>query len=137
MPTQADYYEILGVERSATADEIKRAYRKTAMKYHPDRNPDDAEAESRFKECAEAFEVLSDAEKRQRYDQYGHEGLRGAGMHDFSGMNATDIFSMFEDLFGGDSGLGSMFGGGGRRRLLRHPVRPFRGLCFRSRRLLP
>lgn len=115
MPTQSDYYEILGVERNASADDIKRAYRKAAMKFHPDRNPDDKAAENQFKECAEAFEVLSDAEKRQRYDRYGHEGLRGAGMHDFSGMNATDIFSMFEDLFG-DTGLGSMFGGGGTRR---------------------
>jgi len=109
-----DYYEILGVERTASADEIKRAYRKCAMKYHPDRNPDDAEAEIRFKECAEAMEVLSDPEKRQRYDQFGHEGVRGQGVHDFGGMSAQDIFSMFEDAFG-DLGLGGIFGGRGRR----------------------
>jgi molecular chaperone DnaJ len=114
MATQQDYYELLGVERTATADQIKRAYRKTAMKYHPDRNPGDKEAEMRFKACAEAFEVLNDPEKRQRYDRYGHEGLRGAGMHDFSGMDATDIFSMFEDIFG-DLGFGGIFGGRGGR----------------------
>lgn len=116
MPTHADYYESLNVARDASADEIKRAYRKCAMKYHPDRNPGDAEAEKKFKQCAEAFEVLSDPEKRQRYDRYGHEGLRGAGMHDFSGMNATDIFSMFEDLFGDLGGaFGGRRGGGGPR----------------------
>jgi len=112
MATQRDYYEILGIERDASSDAIKKAYKRCAMKYHPDRNPGDAEAEQRFKECAEAFEVLSDAEKRQRYDRFGHEGLRGAGMHDFSGMGASDIFSMFEDLFG-DMGFGGGFGGRG------------------------
>ena len=98
-----DYYEILGVGKNASADEIKRAYRRMAMKYHPDKNPDDKEAEAKFKECAEAYEVLSDTEKRQRYDQFGHEGLRGAGMHDFSRMNVEDIFSMFgfDDFFSG------------------------------------
>lgn len=98
-----DYYEVLGVGKNASADEIKRAYRRMAMKYHPDKNPGDKKAESRFKECAEAYEVLSDTEKRQRYDQFGHEGLRGAGMHDFSRMNVEDIFSMFgfEDFFSG------------------------------------
>ncbi|MDH3584978.1 MAG: molecular chaperone DnaJ [Phycisphaerae bacterium] len=111
MQTKRDYYEVLGVDRKATAEEIKRAYRQCAMKYHPDRNPDDPEAAEHFKECAEAFEILGDAQKRQRYDQFGHEGLRGTGAHDFSGMDARDIFSMFEDLFG-DIGLG----GGGRRR---------------------
>lgn len=105
MASKRDYYEVLGVDRNASADDIKRAYRKLAMKYHPDRNPDDPEAEASFKECAEAFEVLSEPEKRQRYDKFGHDGLRGAGMHDFSGMNAGDIFSMFEDLFG-DMGFG-------------------------------
>jgi molecular chaperone DnaJ len=107
-----DYYQVLGVDKGTPADDIKRAYRRKAMKYHPDKNPGDKEAEARFKECAEAYEVLSDSEKRQRYDQYGHEGLRGAGMHDFSHMNVDDIFSMFgfDDFFGG------MFGGGGRRR---------------------
>ncbi|MEX0742291.1 MAG: DnaJ domain-containing protein, partial [Phycisphaeraceae bacterium] len=103
MSTQRDYYEILGVERQASSDEIKRAYRRCAMKYHPDRNPDDPDASAQFKECAEAFEVLSDADKRQRYDRFGHEGLRGTGMHDYGHMNASDIFSMFEDLFGSDA----------------------------------
>lgn len=112
MPAQRDYYEILGVERTATVDEIKRAYRKCAMKYHPDRNPGDAEAEAKFKECAEAMEVLGDAERRQRYDRFGHEGVRGQGMHDFGGMSAADIFSMFEDAFG-DLGLDGIFGGRG------------------------
>ena len=117
MASPSDYYEVLGVDRNASADDIKRSYRKLAMKYHPDRNPDDKEAEAKFKECAEAFEVLSDPEKRQRYDKFGHEGLRGAGMHDFSGMNAGDIFSMFEDLFGdmGFGGFGGQRGGAGPR----------------------
>jgi molecular chaperone DnaJ len=107
-----DYYEVLGVDKNASADDIKRSYRRMAMKYHPDKNPDDKDAEAKFKECAEAYEVLSDANKRQRYDQFGHEGLRGAGMHDFSRMNVEDIFSMFgfDDFFGG------IFGGGRGRR---------------------
>ncbi|MEX2219027.1 MAG: molecular chaperone DnaJ [Phycisphaerales bacterium] len=113
MPTTRDYYEILGVVRTADGEEIKRAYRRLAMKYHPDRNPGDAEAEGRFKECAEAYEVLSDAQLRARYDQFGHEGLRGRGAaaHDFSRMNAEDIFSMFNDIFG--AGFGGFGGGGG------------------------
>ncbi len=119
MPTTRDYYEVLGVERTADGEEIKRAYRRLAMKHHPDRNPDDAEAEAAFKECAEAYEVLSDDQKRKIYDQYGHEGLRrGAGgasaAHDFSRMNVEDIFSMFNDIFGG--GGGGFGGGGGRAR---------------------
>ncbi len=114
MATKRDYYEVLGVEREASVDVIKKAYKRAAMKNHPDRNPGDAEAEARFKEAAEAFEVLNDPEKRQRYDRFGHEGLRGAGMHDFSGMGASDIFSMFEDLFG-DLGFGGGFSGRGRR----------------------
>ena len=116
-----DYYEVLGVSKNASADEIKRAYRRMAMKYHPDKNPDDKEAEAKFKECAEAYEVLSDPEKRQRYDQFGHEGLRGAGMHDFSRMNVEDIFSMFgfDDFFGG------IFGTRGRRAT--RPAGPARG----------
>jgi molecular chaperone DnaJ len=107
MPAQRDYYEILGVERSADAEEIRRAYRRMAMKYHPDRNPGDAEAEARFKEAAEAYEVLSDAQKRERYDRFGHEGLRmggGPATHDFSRMDVSDIFSMFEEIFGGMGG---------------------------------
>lgn len=106
-----DYYQVLGVDKGASADDIKRAYRRKAMKYHPDKNPGDKKAEASFKECAEAYEVLSDGEKRQRYDQFGHEGLRGSGMHDFSHMNVDDIFSMF----GFDDFFGSMFGGGRRR----------------------
>ncbi|MHC4744605.1 MAG: molecular chaperone DnaJ [Planctomycetota bacterium] len=107
-----DYYEVLGVKKDASADDIKRSYRRLAMKYHPDKNPGDKEAETKFKECAEAYEVLSDSQKRQRYDQFGHDGLRGTGMHDFSRINAEDIFSMFglDDLFGG------IFGGGRGRR---------------------
>ncbi len=100
-----DYYDILGVERSATADEIKRSYRKLALQYHPDRNPDNPEAETKFKEAAEAYEVLSHAEKRQRYDRFGHAGLRGngaAGGTQFHDIN--DIFSAFSDIFGGGSG---------------------------------
>lgn len=109
MPSTRDYYEILSVERTADGEEIKRAYRRLAMKHHPDRNPNDPEAEAKFKEAAEAYEVLSDPATRQRYDQFGHEGLRSAGAaHDFSRMDVQDIFSMFQDIFSG-------LGGGGRR----------------------
>ena len=114
MATTRDYYEILSVDRTSDGEEIKRSYRRLAMKYHPDRNPGDTEAEARFKEAAEAYEVLSDDAKRKIYDQYGHEGLRGRGgggggaTHDFSRMNAEDIFSMFNDIFGG---MGGGFGG--------------------------
>jgi molecular chaperone DnaJ len=109
-----DYYQVLGVDKKASPEEIKRAYRRMAIKYHPDKNPGNKEAEAKFKECAEAYEVLSDPDKRKQYDQYGHEGLRGTGMHDFSRMNVEDIFSMFgfEDFFGSVFGGG---GGGGRR----------------------
>lgn len=103
-----DYYEVLGVTKSASEDEIKKAYRRCAHKYHPDRNPNDPEAEGRFKEAAEAYDVLSDASKRQRYDQYGHAGLNGAGVRDYEHMNIEDIFSVFSDFFGG-------FGSGSRR----------------------
>jgi len=111
-----DYYEVLGVGKSASADEIKRAYRRMAMKYHPDKNPDDKDAEAKFKECAEAYEVLSDPEKRRRYDQFGHEGLRGMGMRDYSHMRWQDIGSIFEDILGGFGGFGDLFGMGGQRR---------------------
>jgi molecular chaperone DnaJ len=94
-----DYYEVLGVARTAAPEEIKRAYRQAALRYHPDRNSS-PDAEQRFKEAAEAYEVLSDPEKRQRFDRYGHAGLEGAGVHDFSGMGIDDIFSVFSDLFG-------------------------------------
>ncbi|MGB2868374.1 MAG: molecular chaperone DnaJ [Bacteroidota bacterium] len=111
-----DFYEILGLARSASTDEIKKAYRQMAMKFHPDRNPGNKEAEEKFKEAAEAYEVLSDPEKRQRYDQFGHDGLRGTNYHDFTDIN--DVFSTFGDIFGG--GLGGsifedVFGGGGQR----------------------
>lgn len=116
MPTERDYYEILNIDRGASGDQIKRAYRKLAMKYHPDRNPDDAEAERRFKEASEAYEVLADPEKRKRYDQFGHAGLRGTSGHDFSHMDVGDIFSMFEDIFGAEFGGGRRRGGGSRAR---------------------
>jgi molecular chaperone DnaJ len=106
--TKRDYYEVLGVVRTSTADEIKKAYRQLALKDHPDRNPGDAEAERRFKEAAEAYEVLSDPEKRVRYDRYGHAGLNGAGMHDF--RSADDVFAAFSDIFGGGGIFGEMFG---------------------------
>jgi len=119
-----DYYEILGVTKSASADEIKKAYRKIAIKFHPDKNPDNKEAEDKFKEAAEAYEVLSSTEKKQRYDQFGHAGMGGAAGGGFSGggMNMEDIFSQFGDIFGGGGGGGSPFdsffggGGGGRSR---------------------
>ncbi len=104
MSTKRDYYEVLAVDKSAASDEIKRSYRKLAMKFHPDRNKDNPDAEVRFKEAAEAYEVLSDASKRQRYDQFGHAGVSGSGVHDFSHMGVEDIFSMFGDLFGGRGG---------------------------------
>lgn len=110
MPTQRDYYEVLGVERTASGEEIKRAYRRLAMKWHPDRNPGNAEAETEFKACAEAYEVLIDPERRTRYDRHGHAGLRSTPGHDFRSMNVDDIFSMFADIFGGGGG-----GAGGRR----------------------
>jgi len=106
-----DYYEVLGVSKNASTDEIKRAYRRMAMKYHPDKNPDNKEeAETKFKECAEAYEVLSDADKRQRYDQFGHEGLSGIGMRDYTHMRWQDIGSIFEDIFGFDDFFGDIFG---------------------------
>ena len=114
-----DYYEVLGVGKSATPDEIKKAYRKMAIKYHPDKNPGDKDAEEKFKEAAEAYDVLSNPEKRQRYDQFGHAGVGGAagGSGGFStgGFSMEDIFSQFGDIFGGH--FGSAFGGfgGGRQ----------------------
>jgi len=110
--TKRDYYEILGLSREASPEEIKKAYRRHAHKHHPDRNHQDPAAEGRFKEGAEAYEVLSDPAKRQRYDQFGHAGLSGAGLHDFSRMDPSDIFSMFNDIFGGAFGRG---GRGGHR----------------------
>lgn len=111
-----DYYDVLGVSKSASKDEIKKAYRKLAIKYHPDKNPDDPSAEEKFKEAAEAYEVLSNDEKKQRYDQFGHAGMggAGAGAGGFGGgMSMEDIFSQFGDIFGGGgSPFDSFFGGG-------------------------
>jgi molecular chaperone DnaJ len=106
-----DFYQVLGLERSASAEEIKKAYRKMALQFHPDRNPGNKEAEEKFKEAAEAYEVLSDPNKRARYDQYGHEGMRGTDFRPFTDVN--DIFSTFGDIFGGGFGGGifdEMFG---------------------------
>jgi molecular chaperone DnaJ len=108
-----DYYEILGVTKGATADEIKKAYRKVAMQYHPDRNPGDKSAEDKFKEAAEAYEVLSDQDKRAQYDRFGHAGVSGnGGGYRGGNMNMDDIFSQFGDIFGDDI-FGSFFGGAG------------------------
>jgi molecular chaperone DnaJ len=112
-----DYYEVLGVSKSASESEIKKAYRQMALKYHPDKNPDDKEAEEKFKEAAEAYEVLSNPEKKGRYDQFGHAGMGGAGNGGYGGgMNMDDIFSQFGDIFGGGGNpFESFFGGGGGR----------------------
>lgn len=113
-----DYYEVLGVAKNASAEELKKAYRKLAMQYHPDRNPDNKEAEEKFKEAAEAYEVLSNSDKRAKYDKFGHSGLKGG--QDYHGFNdINDIFSNFSDIFGGAFGGSSIFddffGGGGQR----------------------
>ena len=125
--SKRDYYEILGVSKSASADEIKKAYRKLAIKYHPDKNPGDKSAEEKFKEAAEAYEILSDNDKRARYDQFGHAGVGGAaggggfGGGGFGGgMSMEDIFSQFGDIFGGHFGGGfGGFGGGGRQQQIK------------------
>ena len=117
MPAKRDYYEVLSVTRTASVDEIKTAYRRAAHKFHPDKNPGNKESEVRFKECAEAYEVLSDPEKKARYDQFGHEGLRGTTMHDYSNMDVHSIEDLFSAFFGGQSpfGGGRARGGGGPR----------------------
>ena len=108
MSEKRDYYAVLSVRRDADGAEIKKAYRKLAVQYHPDRNPGDREAEARFKEAAEAYEVLSDGEKRALYDRYGHEGLQRGGFGGF--RDVSDVFSAFSDIFG------DIFGGGRGRR---------------------
>jgi molecular chaperone DnaJ len=117
--SKRDYYEVLGVSKSASKTELKKAYRKLALKYHPDRNPDDKTAEDKFKEAAEAYEILNDEQKKARYDQFGHAGLDGGGFSG-GGMSMDDIFSQFGDIFEGSGfgGFESFFGGGqrGRRR---------------------
>ena len=110
-----DYYEVLGVDRNATKDDLKKAYRKLAMQYHPDRNPDNKEAEEKFKEAAEAYEILSDDDKKARYDRFGHEGVRGSGFGSQGFSDINDIFSHFSDIFGGASIFDDFFGGGQRR----------------------
>ncbi|PHR49050.1 MAG: molecular chaperone DnaJ [Fluviicola sp.] len=123
MSDKRDFYEVLGVSKSASESEIKKAYRKMALKYHPDKNPDDSTAEAKFKEAAEAYEVLSNPQKKQRYDQFGHAGVGGAaggGAGGFGGMDMDDIFSQFGDIFGGAfGGGGRQRGGGGRQRSAR------------------
>ena len=120
MAEKRDYYEVLGVEKNANADEIKKAYRKAAIKYHPDKNPRDKEAEEKFKEAAEAYDVLSNPDKRARYDQFGHAGMSGAAGGaggfggGFGGFSMEDIFSQFGDIFGGHFGGGFRSSGGGR-----------------------
>ncbi len=111
--TKRDYYEILDVDREASADEIKKSYRKLALKYHPDRNPEDPESEEKFKEASEAYEVLSDSDKRSLYDRYGHDGLKNSGFSGFSGFD--DIFSSFGDIFEDFFGMGGFGGSQGGR----------------------
>ncbi len=114
-----DYYEILGINKGASVSEIKKAYRKKALQYHPDKNPDDKAAEEKFKQAAEAYEVLSDPDKKSRYDQFGHQAFDGAGGFGGGGMNMDDIFSQFGDIFGGGFGGGFSGFGGSRQRVVK------------------
>ena len=114
MSQKRDYYEVLGISKNASEAEIKKAYRKLALQYHPDKNPDDAKAEEKFKEAAEAYEILSDVNKKARYDQFGHAGMNGGGGFGGGGMNMDDIFSQFGDVFGGGFGGGRGRSGGQR-----------------------
>ena len=114
-----DYYDILGINKGASAAEIKKAYRKMAVKFHPDKNPDDKTAEDKFKEAAEAYEILSDPDKKARFDQYGHQAFEGGGFGGGGGMNMDDIFSQFGDIFGGGGGGFGGFGGGQRQRVMK------------------
>lgn len=113
--TKRDYYEILGVSRNSTKEELKKAYRKLALQYHPDRNPDNKEAEEKFKEAAEAYEVLNDDEKKTRYDRFGHDGLRNSGFSSEGFANVNDIFSHFSDIFSGSSIFDDFFSSGSSR----------------------
>ena len=109
--SKRDYYEVLGVSKSASKDEIKKSYRKLALQYHPDRNQGDKSAEEKFKEAAEAYEVLSDEQKKAQYDRFGHEGMKGGGFSQGGGQTMEDIFKNFGDIFGG-GGFEDFFGGG-------------------------
>ncbi len=111
-----DYYEVLGVSKNASKEELKKAYRKLAMQYHPDRNPGNKEAEEMFKEAAEAYEILNDDNKRARYDRFGHEGVKGSGFGSQGFSDVNDIFSHFSDIFGGGSSIFDDFFGGGQQR---------------------
>ena len=119
MASKRDYYEVLEITRSATVEEIKKAYKKKAIQYHPDKNPGDPTAEEKFKEAAEAYEVLSDEQKKAKYDRYGHDAPGGFGGHSGGGFSMVDIFSQFGDIFGGGFGGFGGFGGGGGRRVNR------------------
>ena len=114
-----DYYEVLGVSKNATEAEIKKAYRKKALKYHPDKNPGDTEAEENFKKAAEAYEVLSNADKKAKYDRFGHQAFEGGAGFGGGGMNMDDIFSQFGDIFGGAFGGGGFSGFGGGQRMVK------------------
>jgi molecular chaperone DnaJ len=126
-----DYYEVLGISRDASKDDLKKAYRKLAMQYHPDRNPGDKQSEEKFKEAAEAYEILSSDEKRARYDRFGHEGVRGSGFGSQGFSDINDIFSHFSDIFGGGSSIFDDFFGAGSQRSRRGRTRGVPGSDLR------